>query len=66
MTALEAKKLTCLFLGLDVDSFTLLDYEMKDQELHVTIKAENKFVSTHIFGRKSSSSPSFEELIKPD
>lgn len=65
MTILEMKDMTGLFLGLDVDSFTLLDCKIKDQELHVKIKKED-FISTHIFGRKSSSSLSFEELIKPD
>ena len=65
MTILEMKDMTGLFLGLDVDSFTLLDCKIKDQELHVKIKKED-FISTHIFGRKSSSSLSFEDAIKPD
>jgi hypothetical protein len=66
MTALEAKHLTSLFLGIDVNDFTLLDYKMRNLELNVKVKEKGGFVSTHIFGRKSSSSPSFEELIKPD
>ena len=65
ITELEAKRLTSLFLGFNINHFDLLDYEMKEQELHIKIKKED-FISTHIFGRKSSSSPSFEEAIKPD